>query len=212
MAREFRPHLITVDLMMPLVDGWDVVRAIKADPQLRDIPVVVVSVVAGESRGRILGAVDVLQKPVGREELLGVLQRNLVHTRPRILVVDDEADARRVLACQLEEISVDIRTAAHGREALDLLREFPADLILLDLVMPEMDGMAFLNALRSEPRFARIPVVVISGKELTVTERAHLRQQTTEVLRKADVFASDLKTLLAGLLYHGARAADKPIQ
>jgi PAS domain S-box-containing protein len=210
MAREFRPHLITVDLMMPLVDGWDVVRAIKADPQLHDIPVVVVSVVAGENRGRILDVVDVLQKPVAREDLLGVLQRNLVHARPRILIVDDEADARRVLSCQLEEISVDIRTAAHGREALDLLREFPADLILLDLVMPEMDGMAFLNALRAQPRFARTPVIVISGKELTAAEKARLRQQTSEVLRKADVFASDLKSLLAGLLYQLPRPGENP--
>ena len=200
MAREFRPHLITVDLMMPLVDGWDVVRALKADPQLRDIPVVVVSVVAGENRGRILGAVDVLQKPVAREDLLAALQRNLPHGKPRILVVDDDADARRVLVTQLEEASSEIRTAAHGREALDVLKEFLPDLIVLDLIMPVMDGTSFLNALRAEPRFARVAVVVITGKELTLSETEHLRLQTREVLRKADVFASDLKRLLAGLL------------
>jgi PAS domain S-box-containing protein len=200
MAREFRPDLITVDLMMPLVDGWEVVRALKADPDLRATPVVVVSVVAGENRGRILGAVDVLQKPVARADLLAVLQRNLRDGPPRILVVDDDADSRRVLVSQLEDVSAEIRTAANGREALDVLQSFLPDLILLDLVMPVMDGTSFLNALRAEPRFASVAVVVISGKELTLTETEHLRLQAREVLRKADVFASDLKGLLAGLL------------
>lgn len=200
MAREFQPDLITVDLMMPLVNGWEVVRSLKADPRLRDIPVVVVSVVAGENRGHILGAVDILQKPVAREELLAVLRRNLPQDRPRLLIVDDQEDARRLLVSQLEEVSDDIRTAANGREALDALKEFTPDLILLDLVMPVMDGSEFLNVLRAEPRFARLPVVVISGKELSTSETQLLRRQAREVFRKADVFAADLKSLLAELL------------
>jgi two-component system sensor histidine kinase/response regulator len=200
MAREFRPDLITVDLMMPLVDGWEIVRALKGDPRLQAIPVVVVSVVAGENRGRILGAVDVLQKPVAREDLLAVLQRNLRDGPPRILVVDDDLDARRVLVSQLEDVSAEIRTACDGREALQVLESYLPELILLDLVMPGMDGTNFLNALRAQPRFASVAVVVITGKELTLLETEHLRLQALEVLRKADVFASDLKSLLAGLL------------
>jgi PAS domain S-box-containing protein len=204
MAREFRPHLITVDLMMPLVDGWEVVRALKADPHLQAIPVVVVSVVAGENRGRILGAVDVLQKPVVREALLAVLRRNLRDGPPGILVVDDDADARRLLASQLDDACSELRTAANGQEALEVLKNFLPDLILLDLVMPVMDGATFLNHLRADPRFASVAVVVITGKELTVSETEHLRRQAGQVLRKADVFASDLKTLLAGLLANPA--------
>ncbi|HOW67087.1 MAG TPA: CHASE domain-containing protein [Candidatus Paceibacterota bacterium] len=200
MAREFRPQLITVDLMMPRVDGWEVVRLIKADRQLREIPVVVVSMVAGESRGRILGAVDVLQKPVSHEDLLDVLQRNLLHRKSRILVVDDDADARRLLVSQLEDVACEIRVAGNGREALAAIETQAPDLILLDLIMPVMDGISFLNALRAEPRFGSVAVVVITGKELTLAEIASLRSQACEVLPKAEVFASDLKSLMAGLL------------
>ena len=209
MAREFHPHLITVDLMMPLVDGWEVVRALKADPQLHDIPVVVVSVVAGENRGHILGAVDVLQKPVAREDLLAVLQRNLAPAQARILVVDDEEDARRLLVSELEDTAAEIRTAANGREALEVMQDFVPDLILLDLTMPVMDGTAFLNVIRATPRYERVAVVVITARELTAEEGARLRQQTQQVLKKGEVFANDLKRWLADALQ---RAGHSPAQ
>jgi two-component system, sensor histidine kinase and response regulator len=200
MAREFHPQIITVDLLMPRMDGWEVLRAIKADPELRDIPAAVVSLVASEHCGRILDAVDVLQKPVTREDLLAVLQRNLSGPKPKILVVDDEEDARRLIIAHLEDEPVEIRTAANGREALDLLEVFSPDLILLDLMMPVMDGMAFLYAIRGNPRHHKLPVVVISAKELTPQETEQLCQQTQEVFKKADVFGDDLKQLLRGLL------------
>ena len=205
MAREFQPQLITVDLMMPLVDGWEVVRALKADPQLRAIPVVVVSVVARENRGQILGAVDVLQKPVGRDDLRAVLQRSLPSAKPKVLVVDDADDARRVLALQLEGVAAEVRTATNGQEALDVMRNFVPDLILLDLTMPVMDGPTFLDVIRADARYRQIAVVVVTARELTVEETTRLRQKTQQVLKKSDVFAHDLKRLLAGALI-----AEKP--
>jgi PAS domain S-box-containing protein len=204
-AHEFRPDLITVDLMMPSMDGWQVVRAIKADPELRRVPVVVVSVVANENRGHILGAVDVLQKPVTREELLAVLQRNLVAAKPRILVVDDDEDARRVMVSQLEGEVAEIRTAANGREALLVLEQFLPDLTLLDLMMPVMDGMAFLDAIRRDLRYHRLPVVVITAKELTPLEVEQLKFDALRILNKSEAFAGELKRLLADLLDAGAR-------
>jgi PAS domain S-box-containing protein len=200
MAREFRPHLITVDLMMPQLDGWQVIRAIKADPALRDIPVVVVSIVAGENRGGILGAVDVLQKPVQREDLLAALQRALPGATPRILIVDDEQDAREVLAAHLEDEACEFRLAGNGQNALELLENFMPDLILLDLMMPVMDGMAFLKELRARPRFQWVPVVIVTAKELAPEELAQLRQSAQDVVKKGDVFEADLKSTLRRLL------------
>jgi PAS domain S-box-containing protein len=199
MAREFRPHIITVDLLMPRMDGWEFVRAIKAEPELSRIPVVVVSVIAGENRGRILGAVDVLQKPVSRDELLAALQRNLPPFKPKVLVVDDDPDARRILRSHLEEVAGEIHEAANGREALAVLAERPQDLVLLDLIMPVMDGVTFLNAIRANPLHQHLPVVVVTARALTPGETEELRQQSQEVLNKADVFAGKLKSLLQKL-------------
>jgi len=200
MAREFRPNLITVDLMMPHLDGWQVIRALKADPELRDIPVVVVSVVAGENRGGIIGAVDVLQKPVIREDLLAALRRSLPFEKPRILIIDDEEDARCVLESHLEDEACECRQARNGKEALAIMEKFAPDLILLDLMMPEMDGMAFLSRIRSEPRYQWIPVVVVTAKDLSMAEAERLRHTAQDVVKKGDVFEADLRSVLRRLL------------
>jgi PAS domain S-box-containing protein len=200
MARKLRPHLITTDLLMPDMDGWQVLRALKTDPQLRSIPVVVISVIAGENRGRIFGAVEILQKPVEREELLGALKRCLLPPKPNILIVDDEEDARRVLtACLAEEVG-EVRTAANGQQALDLMEHYSPDAVLLDLLMPVMDGVTFLNALRADPRHQHLPVVVITAKDLTSRESELLRQETLAVLKKAGAFEDELRRLLHRLL------------
>jgi CheY-like chemotaxis protein len=201
MAREFRPHIITVDLLMPHMDGWQFIRAVKADTEVRHIPVVVVSVLAGENRGRILGSVDVLQKPVAREELLAVLQRNLPPTSPRVLIVDDEEDSRRLILSQLEGEPVEVYTAANGREALEVMERHPPGLVLLDLIMPEMDGMAFLDAIRQDQRYKCLPVVVVTAKELSASEAEQLRSQTFKVLTKSEAFEGELKRLLEEMLH-----------
>jgi PAS domain S-box-containing protein len=205
MAREFRPHLITVDLMMPELDGWEVIRALKADPALSNIPAVIVSIVAGESRGRILGAVEVLQKPVSRAELLAVLHRCLPRANARILIVDDEEDARRLLASHLEGEPCEFRAAANGREAAELLETFSPNLVLLDLIMPVMDGMAFLNRLRSIPRFQFLPVVIVTAKELTRAETEQLRQMAQDIVKKGESFEADLQRVLHRFLRGGER-------
>jgi PAS domain S-box-containing protein len=196
MAREFRPQIITVDLLMPHMDGWQFMRTLKADPEVRHIPVVVVSVLTGDNRGRILGAVDVLQKPVVREDLLAALQRNLAPANPRVLVVDDEEDSRRLILSHLEGETVEVHTAANGREALAALESHGPSLVLLDLMMPEMDGLAFLETVRRDPRYKLLPVVVITAKELSPAEVERLRSQTFRILTKSQAFEGELKRLL----------------
>src|SRR5262249_37814469 len=147
-ARLLRPDLITLDLMMPGMNGWETLRVLKADPELHEIPVVVVSIVASENRGTIFGAADHLNKPVSREELCNVLRRNRKHGKGKALVVDDSEDARRILTALLADETAEIETAANGQEALRKLILFQPDLIILDLMMPVMDGMTFLDSIR----------------------------------------------------------------
>jgi CheY-like chemotaxis protein len=182
--------------MMPRMSGSEVVGAIKADPSLKQIPVVVVSIVSGEHRGHILGAVDLLQKPLVREELLATLQRNLPRTRQKILVVDDQEDARKVMRSLLEPENFEVTEAVNGREALEVLSRTSCDLILLDLLMPEVDGFTFLQTLRANPLYQDLPVVVVTAKELTHQEEEHLRREASDVLQKSAAFGHTLIDVL----------------
>jgi CheY-like chemotaxis protein len=204
-AREFQPDLITLDLLMPEMTGWDVLKSIKADPQLRQIPVVVVSIVARENRGKILGAVDVLEKPLAREDLLTVLRRTLP-TERKLLVVDDDEDARRLISAYLSEEGYEIQTAGNGREALDLLGPFAPDLVILDLMMPVMDGMAFLDTIRADPPYRYLPVIIVTAKVLSPEEVRRLSVEAQSILKKADLLEADLKAILQQLLQKRAPA------
>ena len=199
MAREFRPDLITLDLLMPEMTGWEVLKMIKADSQLRQIPVVVVSIVARENRGKILGAVDVLEKPLAREELLSVLWRTLP-TERKLLVVDDDEDSRRLIAAYLSEEGYAIQTAGNGQEALDILGPFSPDLVILDLMMPVMDGMAFLDTIRADPRYRHLPVIIVTAKVLSTEQVRRLSAEAHSILKKADLLEADLKAVLQDLL------------
>ena len=180
------------------MSGWDMMKAIRADATLCETPVVVVSVVAHENRGRVLGAVDMIDKPVTREDLFAALTRNLTTAKGRVLVVDDEPDSRRLLATYLRDMGkLDIRSAANGREALAALEQEAPDLIVLDLVMPEMDGVAFLDIIRRDPRFVGLPVVIVTAKELRPEELAELRSATHALLRKGDSLELELRRALS---------------
>lgn len=209
MAREFRPQLITVDLLMPQMDGAAVIRALKADEELRHIPLVVVSIVAAEHRGSILGAVDILEKPVVRGELLAVLQRNLVVAKPKILIVDDELDSRQILTSLLGDLPSEIHAVTNGLEALLALEKFPADLVLLDLVMPVMDGVSFLDALRKDPHHQQLPVIIITSKELSIAEQEQLKKQALDVVSKTEISEEKFKRLIQRLFAQSASACPR---
>ncbi|HEX2167312.1 MAG TPA: response regulator, partial [Longimicrobiales bacterium] len=200
LARELKPDLITLDLMMPGLNGWDMLSSLKADPELADIPIVIISVVAHESRATLAGALDVLQKPIDRTELHTILRRNVGSKCARILVVDDSADARRLLEHLLGDTASELRTASNGQEALAVLREFEPDLVLLDLLMPIMDGLTFLEVFRSTPRFRNVPVVVISAKDLSGDERDRVDRHAAAVVRKGKALESDLRRVLGTVL------------
>jgi len=212
-ARELRPDLITLDLMMPGMNGWDILRSLKGDAELREVPVIVVSIAGRENRGTIFGAADLLNKPVTREELCEVLRRNVRPGPRKVLVVDDDATARAIIAGYLAQEQIEVATAPNGLEALKRLDEFAADLVILDLMMPVMDGMTFLSTVRRDPRHASLQVVVVTAKELTMQEIRQLEAGVSAVLKKGQELKTDLERVVRTTLRHPvAPAADGKIR
>jgi adenylate cyclase len=207
LARELRPSLITLDVLMPEPDGWEVLRALKADPALADIPVVIVTILDDRSRGVALGAADFLTKPVDRARLRRLVERH-IRSRPlrRVLVVEDDADTRAWLRRLLEEQGARVSEAENGRIALERLAAEEVDLVLLDLIMPEMDGFELLEALRQNGTGRRLPVVVLTAAELGAEEHRRLNGSVQQVLRKGASTREELLAELRALVATHARA------
>jgi signal transduction histidine kinase/DNA-binding response OmpR family regulator len=192
LARSTRPDAITLDVMMPKPDGWDVLSALKADANLRDIPVVIVTMLSDRGIGLSLGAVEVLTKPVERAQLTALIH-NLVRREGPVLVVEDDAGAREMIRQTIEKMSLPVAEADNGVAALGWLGEHPAPaVILLDLMMPEMDGFEVLDALAAHPQWREIPVIVITAKQLTAAERERLLGQARKVIEKGGASRLDI--------------------
>jgi signal transduction histidine kinase/DNA-binding response OmpR family regulator len=193
-ARAHRPQAITLDVIMPRMDGWSVLVALKADPDLRDIPVVVVSIVKDRGMALTLGAVDFMTKPVDRASLTAMLRHHcpVAGAGPVLLVEDDEA-ARERTRRVLDRLGFAAAEAGNGLEALRWLEaNGPPSLILLDLMMPEMDGFAFLEAIQGHPAVDQVPVVVLTAKDLSREEKQMLSGRTAHVLAKGETSNLDL--------------------
>jgi signal transduction histidine kinase/CheY-like chemotaxis protein len=192
LARSTRPDAITLDVMMPKPDGWDVLSALKADADLRDIPVVIVTMLSDRGIGLSLGAVEVLTKPVERAQLTALIH-NLVRREGPVLVVEDDAGAREMIRQTIEKMSLPVAEADNGVQALDWLGEHPPPaVILLDLMMPEMDGFEVLDALAAHPQWREIPVIVVTAKQLTAAERERLLGQARKVIEKGGASRLDI--------------------
>jgi PAS domain S-box-containing protein len=200
LARSKRPDLILLDLMMPQMSGWDVLAALKRDTELASVPVLVVSIVAEEQRGTLLGAIEAVSKPVDRRRLLGVLERVFRQQPARILLVEDDELQQTLMKEILENEGIHVEIAANGIAALKVLEEFVPDLVLVDLVMPEMDGTSLIHALRSHHGHCDLPIAVVTSKELSASERHGLEPQVAAILDKGGAFGHRLQELVAELL------------
>jgi len=197
LARSIRPDAITLDVMMPKPDGWEVLSALKADPELADIPVVMVSVAPDRGIGLSLGAVDVLTKPVDRARLTALIHR-LVRRDGPVLVVEDDANTREMMRHTIEKLGLATAEAVNGRRALTWLAEHaPPAMILLDLMMPEMDGFEFLDAMSANAQWREIPVVVVTAKALSAAERERLLRQARKVMEKATTTRIEVAVAIA---------------
>jgi len=192
LARKLRPDAITLDVLMPKKDGWSVLGALKADPELCDIPVIMVTVAPDRGIGLSLGAAEVMTKPVDRAELTSLLRQLLSRDGP-ILVVEDDLATRETVRHTIEKMGLTVAEVTNGRLALAWLAANPAPaVILLDLMMPEMDGFEFLDTFNSRAEWRHVPVVVITAKQLTAAERALLSGQARSVIRKGASIDRDI--------------------
>jgi signal transduction histidine kinase/DNA-binding response OmpR family regulator/HAMP domain-containing protein len=193
LAKELRPTAITLDVMMPDLDGWSVLAALRQDPELVDTPVIMVTIVDEQRRGIALGAAGYLTKPIDRERLHQLVGRFRASARPtRVLLVEDDAVQRERMLEWLDGPLWRVREAKNGREALNRLQEDKPDVILLDLMMPEMDGFAVVAALQKEVAWRDIPVIVITSLDLTAKDRARLNSGVQSVLVKEQFQPADL--------------------
>jgi signal transduction histidine kinase/CheY-like chemotaxis protein/putative methionine-R-sulfoxide reductase with GAF domain len=186
LVRELRPAAVTLDIMMPDLDGWTVLAAIKGDPALARIPVVLMSIVDQKNRGYALGAADYLVKPVDRTKLVETLTGICGPTAGRALLVDDDDVVRNNVRQALEPIGWKVTEAENGQVAVEALTATRPDVIILDLMMPKMDGFEFLDELRGRPDWRDIPVVVITAKDLTDEDRNRLNGGVERIIQKSD--------------------------
>ncbi|MEE8311661.1 MAG: response regulator [Candidatus Binatia bacterium] len=184
LARKIRPVAITLDVMMPGLDGWAVLKRLKADPDTSDIPIVMVTILNDESLAYSLGAAEFVTKPFDRERLRAVLAACRTDGDGSALVVEDDPSSRNLLVKLLEREGWSVREAANGQEGLaEVRRELPA-IVLLDLMMPVMDGFEFIHEVRRNEAWRALPIVVITAKELTPEERTFLEGASQHVVNK----------------------------
>jgi signal transduction histidine kinase/DNA-binding response OmpR family regulator/HAMP domain-containing protein len=201
-AKAMGPHAITLDIMMPGMDGWEAIGRLKSDPKTRDIPLIVVSIIDNQELGYRLGADEYLIKPVDKESLLRVLQR-FEGRGHEVLIADDDPVVVDLVRQLLEDDSWTVRSAANGKEALEAIAIKQPDVLLLDLMMPVMDGFETLRQLRANDETQDLPVIVITAKDLSPDEQRDLLHNTTKVIEKDGLdrerILSELRDSLKGL-------------
>jgi signal transduction histidine kinase/DNA-binding response OmpR family regulator len=199
LAREVRPSAIILDVLMPELDGWAVLTACKGDPQLADVPVIMLTIVDDRTRGYALGAAEYLVKPIDRKRLRAVIDKHC-GSQGEILLIEDDQITRETMRKSAQRQGFGVVEAANGREALDRLGENRPDLILLDLLMPEMDGFEFLAELHKNTEWRDIPVVVITAKDLTVEDRQRLNGRVASIAQKGVMSQSEILEEVRGVI------------
>ena len=199
--------LITLDIMLPDMDGWQFLERLKQIPTLRGIPVVIISIVADAAKGAVLGASAVMQKPISRQELydslvgLGLFPLGADQIL-KVLVVDDDPKAVELIAVRIKGLASSVLRAYGGREAIDAARRELPDLIVLDLMMPDVNGFDVVQALQDHEATASIPVLVVTAKHITASDRARLNGYVMTILEKADFnrerFVSEVRRAMSG--------------
>jgi CheY-like chemotaxis protein len=199
--------LITLDVMLPNMDGWEFLGRLKQVPALTNIPVVIISIVADRNKGFALGAAAVMQKPISRQELYEALvQLSLVPRAEgeatKVLVVDDDPKAVELIAIRLPGLASTVLRAYGGREAIEIARREMPDLIVLDLIMPDVNGFDVVEALTRDPNTARIPILVVTSSQPTPADRAKLNGYVTTIMEKGNFdrarFTAEVRRAMSG--------------
>ena len=206
-ARQLRPSAITLDVSMPIMDGWTVLQELKKDEDLAQIPVIMLTMVDDHSKGYALGAVDYLEKPVSSDRLIAALSQQIPGLSGRILGVEDDANTRAMMKRTLEKEGWQVAEAENGREAMETVARDPPDLILLDLMMPELDGFDVVEKLQKHEDWRCIPVVVVTAQQLASAEREHLNEHVDGILEKGSYSRGQLLEFVSDALKRSVSVA-----
>ncbi len=207
-AREAHPQAITLDVLMPGMNGWHTLTALKADRDLADIPVIMLTIVDNRNRGYALGASDYLTKPVDRDRLTTILKKYQGDASlHRVLIVEDDASTREMMRRLLQREGWQVSEAENGRVALEQVAKHTPDLVLLDLMMPELDGFEFASLLRQQETWREIPIVVVTAKDIADEDHLRLYGLVERVLQKEASTYEDLLSEVSELVKAHARTA-----
>lgn len=209
LARQHKPDAITLDVMMPQLDGWSVLKQLKEDEELRNIPVIMVTILNERALAIPLGAAELLTKPIDRQRLTTLLETYCGGSRDnRVLVIEDDSATRDLLCRSVTGVGYKAEAAVNGQDGLDWLSRNPApDLILLDLMMPNLDGFGFLRELRKQRAFDRLPVIIVTAKELTDEDIRKLRELRADIITKDHDYLGELVTIMRQCLNSSAADA-----
>ncbi len=211
-AQQIRPFAITLDVMMPEKDGWQVIQELKSSPDTKDIPVIMCSIVADQDHGVSLGASDYLVKPIIENDLVSALERLDKKDPPphKVLIVDDQEEDRKLLRRMIEsQDGYEVTEAVGGKEAIDLVQQVQPDVIILDLMMPEVDGFAVLESVKMNKATRAIPVIIVTAKTLTQEERNTLNKGVKSLLQKGIFEQQELLADVSSALEQMRMADDK---
>jgi len=209
LAGALQPSVIVLDVMMPTMDGWSVLTRVKGDPSLASIPVVMLTMVDNKEMGFSLGVDDYMLKPIERGSFVSTLRKyGSPHASASVLVVEDDSATRELLRSSLEKDGISIVEACNGMEGLRKLATIRPALILLDLMMPEMDGFQFTREVRSRPEWREIPIIVMTAKDIAAEDRTQLDGHVSRILQKG---ACGREELLAEISSRIARAT-RPVR
>jgi CheY-like chemotaxis protein len=203
--------LITLDVMMAEMDGWAVLTALKAEPDVADIPVIMLTMFDDKEMGFALGASDFLSKPINRDRLVNVLHRHHHSHEPcQVLVVEDEPSIREMVRRVLEKEGWTVREAENGKAGLQAVAESKPAVILLDLMMPIMNGFDFIRELRKNPDWLEIPVVILTAKDLTLDDRTLLKGNVKKIFQKGNYNRDQLLNEVRMLVKKRTAEAEPP--
>jgi len=208
-ARDFHPDVITLDILMPSGSGWEMLYRLRNTPETAKTPIVVVSIVDQKQLGFSLGAAEYLVKPVSKEVLLEALSRHIISDRKTsftCLIIDDDQETLCLVSEVLSSLGGTPVTIDNGKSALEFLKEHKVDVILLDLLMPEMDGFEVLRRVKESPELQHLPIVIMTAKEITQTERELLERQSRGLIQKGDKWKDQLLASIRKVI-----AAENPV-
>jgi signal transduction histidine kinase/DNA-binding response OmpR family regulator len=198
LAQQHKPQAITLDVMLPQLDGWSVLKQLKEDPELRNIPVIMVTILNERGLAIPLGAAELLTKPIDRQRLTTLLaQYCSVPTENRVLIIEDDAATRELLCRSVSGAGYQAVAAVNGQDGLDWLAENPApNLVLLDLMMPKMDGFGFLRELRKHQTYDRLPVIIVTAKHLNPEDIRDLAELRADIITKDHDYLEELVSIM----------------